>query len=90
MDLKPLLQSMPRQGRADLAALCNTTAGHLQNVSYGKTCSPALAALLELHTAGQVMRWDMRPADWHVIWPELRTRPGAPAVPGEVVAGEVA
>jgi len=81
MELKPLLQSMPRQGRADLAALCNTTPGHLQNVSYGKTCSPALAALLELHTGEQVMRWDMRPHDWHVIWRELVGRADAPPVP---------
>lgn len=81
MDLKPYLQSMPRRQRDDLATACETTRGHLTNVSYGKACSALLASLLERHTAGKVMRWDMRPADWHLIWPELIGRPGAPEVP---------
>jgi DNA-binding transcriptional regulator YdaS (Cro superfamily) len=25
--------------------------------------------------------WDLRPDDWHRIWPELKTRKGAPPVP---------
>lgn len=28
-----------------------------------------------------VAYWDLRPADWHRIWPELIGTPGAPAVP---------
>ncbi|WP_013123603.1 transcriptional regulator [Thiomonas delicata] len=27
-----------------------------------------------------VRRWDLRPNDWHLIWPELVRAPGAPAV----------
>lgn len=27
------------------------------------------------------MRWDLRPTDWHKIWPELRERPDAPPIP---------
>lgn len=80
MDLKPYLHSMTRPEREALAVACDTTLGHLTNVSYGKTCSPALAALLELHTGGAVMRWDMRPDDWHVIWRELIGWDGAPIV----------
>lgn len=81
MELKPYLQSLARVAREALAAKCGTSLGHLTNISYGnKTCSPALAALLELHTGGAVMRWDMRPDDWHVIWRELIGWDGAPPV----------
>jgi len=27
------------------------------------------------------MRWDLRPNDWHEIWPEFIRRKGAPPVP---------
>lgn len=34
---------------------------------------------IEHVTAGRVRRWDLRPADWHRVWPELIGAPGAPA-----------
>jgi len=40
----------------------------------------ARAAPLERVTGGAVMRWDSRPDDWHIHWPELVGRPDAPAV----------
>ena len=33
---------------------------------------------------GEVRRWDLRPTDWHRIWPELVGAEGAPAVPQEM------
>jgi DNA-binding transcriptional regulator YdaS (Cro superfamily) len=38
-------------------------------------------ASIELATVGAVKRWDLRPDDWHRIWPELIGQDGAPAVP---------
>lgn len=35
-------------------------------------------AAFEEVTRRKVMRWHMRPEDWHVIWPELRHRKNAP------------
>lgn len=35
---------------------------------------------IERATSREVMRWDLRPADWHRIWPELIGQEGAPAV----------
>lgn len=35
-------------------------------------------ARLEKAADGAVMRWDMRPDDWHLIWPELRKHKDAP------------
>ena len=44
---------------------------------------PEYCAPLEQATERQVMRWELRPEDWHRIWPELRAVEGAPAVPAE-------
>lgn len=38
-------------------------------------------ANIEAATDKAVMRWDLRPDDWHVIWPELIGTEGAPKVP---------
>lgn len=35
---------------------------------------------IERVTSGTVMRWDLRPDDWHLIWPELIGADGAPAI----------
>ena len=40
-------------------------------------------AAIEAATGGAVMRWDLRPDDWHCIWPELVGLAGAPAIPVE-------
>lgn len=38
---------------------------------------------IERATSGAVRRWDLRPDDWHLIWPELVGTEGAPEVPQE-------
>ena len=38
-------------------------------------------ARMEALTSGAVRRWDLRPDDWHRIWPELIGAEGAPDVP---------
>ena len=38
---------------------------------------------IEKATEGRVRRWDLRPKDWHRIWPELIGTEGAPSVPAE-------
>lgn len=35
---------------------------------------------IEAATDRAVRRWDLRPDDWHRIWPELINSPEAPAV----------
>lgn len=36
---------------------------------------------IEKVSGGAVMRWDLRPNDWHHVWPELIGQKGAPKVP---------
>lgn len=43
-------------------------------------------SLIEKATRGAVMRWDLRPHDWHVIWPALKRRKDAPATPVQEAA----
>lgn len=66
------LKSLPPDQREELARQCGTSVGHLRNMSYGyRPCSPELAAAIERHTQGAVTRQELRPTDWHLIWPEL-------------------
>ena len=39
-----------------------------------------MCATVEALCGSAVRRWDMRPDDWHLIWPELIGADGAPAV----------
>lgn len=48
-----------------------------------RTPSPENCVSIEQATSGRVMRWDLRPHDWHRIWPELIGIEGAPAIPQE-------
>ena len=40
---------------------------------------------IEQATDRVVMRWDLRPDDWHRIWPELIGQAGAPEVAAQAV-----
>jgi DNA-binding transcriptional regulator YdaS (Cro superfamily) len=70
MELKAFLSSMPLEQREAFADSCGTSAGHLRNVSYGKSCAPALATAIEINSDGAVTRKELRD-DWRQIWPEL-------------------
>ena len=47
----------------------------------GRMPSPENCVAVERATKGMVRRWDLRPADWHLIWPELVGIKGAPRIP---------
>lgn len=42
---------------------------------------PAGCVAIETKLNRVLMRWDLRPNDWHEIWPEFIRRKGAPPVP---------
>lgn len=46
-----------------------------------KAMKPEEAVRAEQLSGKRLCRWDLRPADWHRIWPELIGVDGAPAVP---------
>ena len=43
--------------------------------------NPAKCVQVEAALEGELRRWDLRPNDWHEIWPELIDLDGAPTVP---------
>lgn len=70
--------------RRDVADACDISEAYLYQVlTNRKVASPELSTLIEQASKERVMRWDLRPDDWHRIWPELRKRKDAPAVKAE-------
>jgi DNA-binding transcriptional regulator YdaS (Cro superfamily) len=47
---------------------------------------PENCTAIERVTDRAVMRWDLRPDDWHRIWPELIGQAGAPSMPASEAA----
>ena len=62
----------------DLAEKIGKSSSYLWQLSDGRrSCPPNLAPMIEQATEGQVTRKDLRPDDWHLIWPELIDQEGA-------------
>lgn len=73
MDLKTYIRNSERGA---IALLAKRISGHQSDVSdWVKGVRPVPAArcvAIEKATAGQVTRQELRPDDWHQIWPELK------------------
>lgn len=52
-----------------------------QHAYAGRLPGPEYCVAIERATDSAVMRWDLRPDDWHLIWPELIGAENAPATP---------
>lgn len=64
-----------------LARAVRQSSAYISQMSSGlRPVRPDVAVLIERATDRQVMRWDLRPIDWHRIWPELIGTDGAPDV----------
>lgn len=84
MNLRTYLDSLPRGGTAKLADALGISSVYLHQLAArqgDREPKPELAVCIERATHGAVMRWDLRPDDWHRIWPELVGRKGAPKAP---------
>jgi DNA-binding transcriptional regulator YdaS (Cro superfamily) len=84
MDLGEFLKSLPRGSGAAFADKLGISRIYLQQLGArqdGREPSPELCVSIERESLRQVRRWDLRPTDWHRIWPELIGTEGAPDVP---------
>jgi DNA-binding transcriptional regulator YdaS (Cro superfamily) len=72
------------RGRARrMAARLGINAGYLSQFAHGgRPVPPELCPEIERLSGGAVRRSDLRPDDWHRIWPELVGIEGAPDVAG--------
>ena len=86
--LRTYLKGLPDESaRKAFALACGTTIGHMRNAGYGlRKLDPATCVRVESMTRGTLRRWDLRPHDWHEIWPELVGTAGAPEKPVAVAA----
>ncbi len=55
---------------------------HVENWLKAGRVPPDRAPALEQLCDHKVRLWDLRPSDWHQIWPALIGAEGAPPVPG--------
>lgn len=70
-------QRLAEKARVDPASLYQAMTGR----GYG--FKPEKCVRIEKDTELELRRWDLRPKDWHLIWPELIGADGAPEVPAE-------
>jgi DNA-binding transcriptional regulator YdaS (Cro superfamily) len=70
-----------------LATALRVSPSYLSQMCRGHRPIPVeTCVLLEVLTERQVRRWNLKPENWHRIWPELIGTPGAPDVPRQEAA----
>lgn len=93
MDLRTFTEKLPRGGMSAFAARLGIERIYLSQLAArqnGREPSPALCVVIERASELEVRRWDLRPGDWHLIWPELIGTEGAPEIPEAQAPAKVA
>lgn len=74
-----------RGSGVEIASALGIAPSYLSQIASGhRPARSVFCVQIERLTKGSVCRWDLRPDDWHLIWPELIGTDGAPALPEEV------
>lgn len=74
MTLLEYTAKLPRGGQVEMAKQLGISTVYLSQLIVrrdGREPSAELAVKIERHTQGAVTRRELRPNDWHQIWPEL-------------------
>jgi len=71
--LREFLKTLTPIEQITFANRCGTTIGYLRKRLCVRSASlgEKICTAIEQATKGQVTRKDLRPTDWHLIWPEL-------------------
>ncbi|GLO62978.1 hypothetical protein MACH09_34860 [Vibrio sp. MACH09] len=73
--LRNYLKTLPSDEKHEFSDKCGTTTNYLRKaVSINQLLNPIVCSLIETHSCGAVTREQLRPDDWHIIWPELKGR----------------
>ena len=83
MDLDAFFKLPGALSMVDFAAYCGCNPDQLRQWRHGyanRRPGPRMCVVIEDVSSLQVRRWDLRPDDWHLIWPELIGATGAPKV----------
>lgn len=80
MDLRTYIKSGDRGRASELASRLNVSRSYLSQMASGLApISPERCVAIWQETNGMVTRQELRPSDWHKIWPELRPLAGSSA-----------
>ncbi|ADG20367.1 hypothetical protein BC1002_6526 [Paraburkholderia atlantica] len=91
MDLKTYFGSSERGTAKKLASSIGVSQSFLSQMASGLSpISQERCFLIEQATAGAVARWDLKPHNWHKLWPELVGAPGSPPVPNHTTSPSTA
>lgn len=74
MKLRAYLDTLPRGETVKFATACGIGAVYLSQLAArldDRYPSPALCVTIERESGFLVTRQELRPTDWHLIWPEL-------------------
>jgi DNA-binding transcriptional regulator YdaS (Cro superfamily) len=81
MDLREWLDQEKGRG-ARLAEAMGVSPAFVSQIVMRSRPAPAEhCVVIERESGGAVRRWEVRPSDWHRIWPELIGAEGAPRLP---------
>lgn len=87
MNLKTYFSTLERGGATHLAEKLGVSISFLSQMASGAAAiSPARCVAIEQATEGAVTRQELRPDDWHLIWPELAEKVGAGSTASEKAA----
>ncbi|WP_175689674.1 transcriptional regulator [Burkholderia anthina] len=79
MNLKTYISTAPRGTAKKLADALKVSPSYLSQMASGvSSISPRRCRQIEDATDGRVTRRELRPNDWHEIWPDLAQSAGPP------------
>ena len=72
MNLKEFISTSERGTASKLAAFLGVSSSYLSQMASGLSAiSEKRCVQIEKFSEGRLSRRDLRPDDWHLIWPEL-------------------
>jgi DNA-binding transcriptional regulator YdaS (Cro superfamily) len=74
MNLRTFLDGLPRGGITEFARKVGISSVYMSQLAAhqdGREPSAELCVVIERESNKEVTRKDLRPTDWHLIWPEL-------------------
>lgn len=69
---KLFFKALSDEDKLDFATRCGSSVGYfVVSISRRQNFKAGLCVLIERESGGAVSRKNLRPADWHLVWPEL-------------------
>jgi hypothetical protein len=84
MDLDAFFLQPGAPSMVQFAIDCKCNSDQLRQWRHGyanRRPGPRMCVVIEAVSGQKIRRWDLRPDDWHLIWPELIGTKGAPRPP---------